>query len=100
MDTDNTPFGGKIMFSAESETGGAASDKAPAKSQSEKASAKNANGKGADAVEAPPHIRRNRCSDRTSATDQPTLGGSRIAGRNRVAAWPLRRAQTYIPDRA
>ena len=38
MDTDNTPFGGKIMFSAESETGGAASDKAPAKSKSEKAS--------------------------------------------------------------
>jgi hypothetical protein len=55
MDTDNTPFGGKIMFSAESETGGAASDKAPAKSKSEKASAKNANGKGADAVEAPPY---------------------------------------------
>ena len=50
MDTGNNPFGGRIMFAAESETRGAASDKAPAKSKSEKASAKDTDGKGADSV--------------------------------------------------
>ncbi|MFT5440125.1 MAG: cytolysin-activating lysine-acyltransferase [Alphaproteobacteria bacterium] len=73
MDTDNTPFGGKIMFSAESETGGAASDKAPAKSKSEKASAKNANGKGADAVEKTP------ISGETDAATEPQQQTNRLS---------------------
>jgi cytolysin-activating lysine-acyltransferase len=61
------------MFAAESEASAAASDKTPVKSKSGKASAKDANGKGADAVVKTP------VSGETDAATEPQQQTNRLS---------------------
>jgi cytolysin-activating lysine-acyltransferase len=72
MDTDTPPFAGRIMFAAESETGAAAADKTAAKSKSEKAAAKDTNGKGTDIAETP-------VSGETDAAAEPQPQTNRLS---------------------